>query len=117
MDNSTIEILVEMQKTEPTGTEKRSCRKVSFAAPALHKHCYLTFNASQNNFVFAFRPHQNTQFSEDFSVLPPFVPMDAFEQVKNSGKSMKKLTNAAVVINSNDKGLRMVNFFERFTGV
>ena len=53
MDNSTIEILVEMQKTEPTGTEERSCRKVSFAAPALHKHCYLTFNASQNNFVFA----------------------------------------------------------------
>ena len=36
--------------------------------------------------------------------------MDAFEQVKNSGKSMKKFTNAAVVINSNDKGLRMVNF-------
>ena len=30
--------------------------------------------------------------------------------VKNSGKSMKKFTNAAVVINSNDKGLRMVNF-------
>ena len=36
--------------------------------------------------------------------------MDAFEQVKNSGKFMKKFTNAAVVINSNDKGLRMVNF-------
>ena len=36
--------------------------------------------------------------------------MDAFEQVQNSGKSMKKFTNAAVVINSNDKGLRMVNF-------
>ena len=27
--------------------------------------------------------------------------MDAFEQVQNSGKSMKKFTNAAVVINSN----------------
>ena len=36
--------------------------------------------------------------------------MDPFEQVKNSGKSMKKFTNAAVVINSNDKGLRMVSF-------
>ena len=24
-------------------------------------------------------PDENTQFSEDFSVLPPFVPMDAFE--------------------------------------
>ena len=36
--------------------------------------------------------------------------MDAFEQVKDSSKSMKKFTNAAVVINSNDKGLRMVNF-------
>ena len=36
--------------------------------------------------------------------------MDAFEQVKNSGKSMKKFTNGAVVNNSNDKGLQMVNF-------
>ena len=36
--------------------------------------------------------------------------MDTFEQVKNSGKSMKKFTNADVVINSNDKGLRMMNF-------
>ena len=35
MDNSTIEIWVEMQKTEPTGNEERSCRKVSFAVPAL----------------------------------------------------------------------------------
>ena len=52
MDNSTIEILVEMQKTEPTGTEERFCRKVSFAAPVLHKP-YLTFHASQKNFVFA----------------------------------------------------------------
>ena len=48
MENSaTTEILVEMQKTEPTGTEQRSCRKVSFAAPALHKHCYLTLRARQ----------------------------------------------------------------------
>ena len=53
MDNSTIEILVEMQKTEPTGTEERSCRKVSFAALVLHKHCYLTFHVSQKNFVLA----------------------------------------------------------------
>ena len=36
--------------------------------------------------------------------------MDAFEQVKNSGKSMKKVTNAAIVINSNGHGLRMVSF-------
>ena len=35
--------------------------------------------------------------------------MDAFEQVKTSSKSMK-FNNAAAVINSNDKGLRMVNF-------
>ena len=53
MDNSTVEILVEMQKTEPTGTEERSCREVSFAAPVLHKHCYLNFHASQKNFVLA----------------------------------------------------------------
>ena len=36
--------------------------------------------------------------------------MDAFEQVKNSGKSIKKFANAEVVINSKDKGLRMMNF-------
>ena len=38
MENSTTEILVQMQKTELTGTEERSCRKVSFAAPALDRH-------------------------------------------------------------------------------
>ena len=52
MDNSTIEILVEIQKTEPTGTEERSCRKTSFVAPASYKHCCLTFRASEKNFVF-----------------------------------------------------------------
>ena len=54
--------------------------------------------------------HRTNLFSEDFSVLPSFVPMDAFEEVKNSGKSSKKSANAEVVINSNDKGLRMMNF-------
>ena len=48
-------------------------------------------------------PDESTLFSEAFSVLPSFVPMDAFEQVKNSGKSSKKSANAEVVINSNDK--------------
>ncbi len=61
------------------------------------------------------------QFSKNISVLPPFVSMGAFKQVKNSGKSMKKWpyaptwrqgtsevkcmkksANADVVINSND---------------
>ena len=58
----------------------------------------------------SFPPDDSTLFSEDYSVLPSFVPMDAFEQVKNSGKSVKKFANAEVVINSNDKGLRMMNF-------
>ena len=58
----------------------------------------------------SFPPDESTLFSEDFSVLPSFVPMDAFEQVKNLGKSSKKSANAEVVINSNDKGLRMMNF-------
>ena len=52
MDNSTIEILVEMQKTAPIGAEERSCRKASFVAPASHKHCCLSFRASEKNFVF-----------------------------------------------------------------
>ena len=58
----------------------------------------------------SFPPDDSTLFLEDYSVLPSFVPMDAFEQVKNSGKSVKKFANAEVVINSNDKGLRMMNF-------
>ena len=55
----------------------------------------------------SFPPDKSNLFSEDFSGLPSFVPMDAFEQVKNSGNSSKKSANAEVVINSNDKGLRM----------
>ena len=35
--------------------------------------------------------------------------MDAFEPVKNSGKSSKKPAYAKVVANSNDKGLRRMN--------
>ena len=58
----------------------------------------------------SFVSDESNLFSEDFSVLPSFVPMDAFEQVKNSGKSSKKSANAEVVINSNDKGLHMMNF-------
>ena len=34
-----------------------------------------------------------------------FVPMDAFQHVKNSGKSIKKYDNVDAVVNSNDKGL------------
>ena len=58
----------------------------------------------------SFPSDESTQFSEDFSILPSFGPMDAFEQVKNSSKSIKKFANAEVVINSNDKGLYMMNF-------
>ena len=54
--------------------------------------------------------HRTNLFSEDFSVLPSFVPMDAFEPVKNSGKSSKKSANAKIVINSNHKGFPMMNF-------
>ena len=58
----------------------------------------------------SFPPDESTLFSEDFSVLPSFVPLDAFEPGQNSGKSSKKSAYAKVVINSNDKGLRMMNF-------
>ena len=62
----------------------------------------------------SFPPDESTLFSEENPnpnpVLPSFVPIDAFEQVKNSGKSSKKSANAEVVINSNDKDLRMMNF-------
>ena len=69
------------------------------------------WQTSSNSTCFdSFPPDESTLFSEDFSVLPSFVPMDAFEQVKNSGKSSKKSANAEVVINSNDKGLRMMSF-------
>ena len=46
-------------------------------------------------------------FNYNFSVLPNFVPMDAFQHIKNSGKFVKKYDNVDVVVNSNDKGLRM----------
>ena len=36
--------------------------------------------------------------------------MDAFQHKKNSGKSMQNYDNVDVVINSNDKGLRMMKF-------
>ncbi|KAL9980086.1 hypothetical protein ACROYT_G008629 [Oculina patagonica] len=52
----------------------------------------------------------NKVFNTNFSVLPNFVPMDAFQHVKNSGKSIKKYDNVDVVVNSNDKGLRMMRF-------
>ena len=52
----------------------------------------------------SFPSDESTDFSEDFSILPSFVPMDAFEQDKNSGYSIKKFANAEVVINSNDEG-------------
>ena len=58
----------------------------------------------------SFPPDKFNLFSEDFSVLPSFVPMDAIKQIKNLGKSSKKSANAEVVINSNDEGLRMMNF-------
>ena len=31
----------------------------------------------------------NEVFNNNFSVLPNFVPMDAFQHIKNSGKSIK----------------------------
>ena len=52
----------------------------------------------------------NELFNNKFSVLPNFVPMDAFQHVKNSGKSIKKYDNVDAVVNSNDKGLRMMSF-------
>ena len=53
----------------------------------------------------------NEVFNKNFSVLPNFVPMDAFQHIKNSGKSCKKYDNVDVVINSNDKGLRIMMKF------
>jgi len=55
----------------------------------------------------------NNNFSllSHFSVLSNFVLMDAFQHIKSSGKStVKKYDNVDVVVNSNDKGLRMMRF-------
>ena len=46
--------------------------------------------SSCSSILDTFPPDETTQFSEDFSVLPTFVPMETFEQVKNSGKSIYK---------------------------
>ena len=40
----------------------------------------------------------NEVFNNNFSVLPNFVPMDAFQQIKISGKSIKKYDNVDVVV-------------------
>ena len=50
----------------------------------------------------------NEIFNNNFSVLPNFVPMDSFQQIKNSGKSITRYDNVDVVVNSNENGLRMM---------
>ena len=49
-------------------------------------------------------------FSEDFYILPSFVPINAFEQFRNARKSVKKFANADIVKNSKDKGLPVMSF-------
>ena len=46
--------------------------------------------SSCSSILDTFPPDGNAQFSEEFFVLFPYVPMDAFELVKNSSKSMRK---------------------------
>ena len=93
MNNSTVEILVEMQKTEPTGTEERSCRKVSFAAPVLHKHCYLTFHASQLAPLRAIRSWISLQLTDRGHSSPQFPYhlffLDTTDQQMSSIHSVK----------------------------
>jgi len=60
-------------------------------------------NAIMQWFAFRWLPTYRmnlSYFRKTFFISPSFVPMDAFEQVKNSGKSVKKFANADVVINS-----------------
>ena len=56
----------------------------------------------------------NEVFNNNFSVLPNFVLMDAFQLIKKFGKSIKKYDNVdvvvVVVVNSKDKGLQMMRF-------
>lgn len=75
-----------------------------------HSASVSSSTAKQLELLFPTDEKANEVFSNNFSVLPNFVPMDAFQQIKNSGKSIKKYDNVEVVINSNDKGLRMMRF-------
>ena len=63
-----------------------------------------------NNDSTVFPPDESTSFNNDYTVLPNFVPMDAFQHLKNKSKSLSKYKNIDVTVNSNDKGFQMMMF-------
>ena len=99
MHNSTIKILVKMPKIEPTGIPryrdqvydpdpeksytKAKVEKLKTGSGTATFHEQIDGENLHSSIIDTFPADDNTQFSKDFSVLPPFVPMDAFEQVKN----------------------------------
>ena len=56
-------------------------------------------------------PTDDSAFTEDFSVLPVFVPTDTLEHLKECGKATKKFSpGEAVAEMSSTKGLRLLPF-------
>ena len=70
----------------------------------------MTPNVSTNSDAIIFPPDESVLFNKNFTVLPNFVPMDAFQHLKNTAKTSKKHKNIDLTVNSNDKGFRMMTF-------
>ena len=49
-------------------------------------------------------------FHKNLLVLPHIVPSDAFQYERITGKLSKKYTNVDAAMNSNEKGIRMIQF-------
>jgi hypothetical protein len=50
----------------------------------------MTPNVSTNSDAIIFPPDESGLFNKNFTVLPNFVPMDAFQHLKNMAKTSKK---------------------------
>ena len=96
-----------------TQTQKRATRRRKFRHLGTDKenvadNLSISSSAENPEVLFPADEVANEVFNYNYSVLPNFVPMDAFQHIKNSGKSIEKYDN--VVVNSCDKGLRMMRF-------
>ena len=70
----------------PKQVSDRSC-KVSYLPFATRNNSWISSTDENPEVLFPTDEVANEDFNNNFSVLPNFVPMDAFQHVKNSGVS------------------------------
>ena len=80
-----------LQKSTEVGIEKENAAYSASVSSSTAK-LELSFPTDEKS---------NELFNNNLSLLPNFVPMDAFQHIKNSGKSIKKYDNVDMVVNSN----------------